>query len=100
MVDKFFVHDSNQYLLINDKLKVTANHLVYSNGQWLEIGKLKIGDKLLNSQGKIEIITSVKGVNSKIKVYNLEVSPYHTYFAEGYLVHNKLPKPAIPEEIE
>ena len=88
-VKLFFQHDGQEYLVVNDSLKVTPNHPVYSEGKWVEIGKLPIGSKLLNSQGQAEEITSIRLVREPVKVYNLEVNPYHTYIAGGVVVHNK-----------
>ena len=64
-------------------------HPVYSNGKWVEIGKLKVGDDLLNAQGQPEKIFSIEKITAPVTVYNLEVNPYHTYIAEGVVVHNK-----------
>ncbi len=88
-VKEFFVHSADSYLIINNRLRVTPNHPVYSNGKWVEIGKLKKGDTLFNSQGKTEIIKEIKPVHQKVQVYNIEVNPYHNYFADGILAHNK-----------
>ncbi|MDP3142453.1 MAG: Hint domain-containing protein, partial [Candidatus Omnitrophota bacterium] len=74
---------------VNGHLNVTSNHIVYSKGKWIEIGKLKIGDSLLNAQGKPEKIASIQVVKGKAKVYNLEVNPYHTYVAGGIVAHNR-----------
>ncbi len=92
-VKEFFEHKSDKYLIINERLKLTENHPVYSQGKWIEIGKLQIGDSLLNSKGESETITSIREVKEKVKVYNLEVNPYHTYIAEGVVVHNKAIRP-------
>ncbi|MBM3247851.1 MAG: hypothetical protein FJZ10_00275 [Candidatus Omnitrophica bacterium] len=80
-VSKFLEHDSKEYLVINDDLKVTANHPIYQAGEWIEIGKLKVGDKLLNFEGKPEEIKSIKLVKEPVKVYNFYVNPFHTYIA-------------------
>lgn len=83
---------AKEYLLINGHLKVTPNHQFYSQGEWKEIGTLKVGDLLLDEQGievtidKIEKITS----QNPMQVYNLEVEGEHNYYADGLLVHNKL----------
>lgn len=84
-------HKTNEYLIINGKLKVTPNHPVYANGKWVEIGSLKKGDSLLNSKKEAEPLINIKKVKLKksINVYDLEVKKYHNYFAEGILVHNK-----------
>ena len=88
-VTELFEHTVEKYLIINGRLKVTDNHPVYSNGKWVEIGALKVGDKLVSAKGETETITSMKEVKRKVKVYNLEVNPYHTYIAGGIVVHNK-----------
>ncbi|MFC1703381.1 polymorphic toxin-type HINT domain-containing protein [Candidatus Omnitrophota bacterium] len=86
-----FLNTADRYLIVNGALKVTPNHPVYHNGQWVEIGSLKIGDELLNQKGELEPISDIQEVklDMPITVYDLNVNPYHTYFAEGYLVHNK-----------
>ncbi len=90
-VKEFFVHTADNYLVINNRLRVTPNHPVYSQGKWVEIGTLKPGDFLFNSRGRAEIIKAIKPIQKKVKVYNLEVNPYHNYFAGGILAHNKEP---------
>ena len=94
-VKEFFTHDAEDYLIVNGTLKVTGNHPVYSEGKWTEIGKLKVGDKLLDSKGGPLPITSIQKIHEKVKVYNLEVNPYHTYIAGGVVVHNK---PSPPQQ--
>lgn len=88
-VKKFFEHQANAYLIINEHLKITPNHPVYSNGKWVKIGRLKVGDSLVNAQGKPEKITSIEKITKPAKVYNIEVNPYHTYIAGGIVAHNK-----------
>ena len=88
-VKETFTHEAENYLIINGSLKVTENHPVYSEGQWVEIGTLEVGDELLNAQGELTIITSIQRVKEKAQVYNLEVNRYHTYIAGGIVVHNK-----------
>jgi len=89
-VSEVFIHDADNYLIINNELKATPNHPVYSNGEWVEIGTLKIGDKLLNSKSEYQEIKTIKRVKADVRVYNFEVNPYHTYIANGYVVHNKV----------
>ncbi|MFC1704651.1 right-handed parallel beta-helix repeat-containing protein [Candidatus Omnitrophota bacterium] len=90
-VVEFFQHPAEEYLIINEYLKVTKNHPVYSNGKWVEIGSLTIGDELFNRDSKPVRITSIKEVKEPTQVYNLEVNPYHTYVAGGIVAHNKPP---------
>jgi hypothetical protein len=44
-------HDPGAYLVINEQLKVTANHHMYVNDEWMEIGEAELGDYLLNENG-------------------------------------------------
>jgi hypothetical protein len=88
-VKETFQHDAEEYLIVNGSLKVTSNHPVYSEGKWVEIGSLKEGENLLNSDGTPNKIVSIQKVREKVKVYNLEVNPHHTYIAGGIVVHNK-----------
>jgi hypothetical protein len=88
-VKKTSRHEAEKYLIINSHLKVTPNHQFYSNGKWIEIGNLKIGDILLNSQGKAERIFAIKEAKEKVAVFDIEVNFTHNYFAAGFLVHNK-----------
>ncbi|MEI8361330.1 MAG: polymorphic toxin-type HINT domain-containing protein [bacterium] len=82
-------HDVDGYLLINNKLKLTPEHVVYLNNKWQAIGKAKIGDFLRLDNLKSQTITEMKYVMvKKIKVYNIIVGKYHTYFADGFYVHN------------
>src|SRR3989344_436467 len=87
-VTKTFEHNTNGYLIINNKLKVTPNHPMHINGEWKEIGNAKIGDKIKTLNGD-ETIFSIKQVDENVDVYNLEVEGNHNYIAEGYLAHNK-----------
>jgi hypothetical protein len=88
-VKETFIHDADSYLIVNNDLKATANHPVYSKGKWVEVGTLNIGDTILNYKGAYEEVKSIQEVKADVKVYNLEVNPYHTYIANGYVVHNK-----------
>ena len=82
-------HLVDGYLLINDKLKVTPEHKIYLNGSWELAGEAKVGDYLIDFENKKELISSIKYIKSRdIKVYNIVVGRFHTYFADGYYVHN------------
>jgi len=76
----------------NNKVKVTSAHPMHINGKWQEIGKAKIGNKLLTKNGE-ETIRTIEEVSKNVPVYNLEVEGNHNYFAENYLAHNKAIKP-------
>jgi cysteine-rich repeat protein len=87
-VSEVFEHNVTDYLVINGNLRVTPNHPMYVNGEWIEIGEAVVGDTLKTSNGKMEIKT-IELIEEKVEVYNLEVEENHNYFAEGYLAHNK-----------
>jgi|GEM_PF-1747790 len=87
-----FYHNSYEipyYLIINSNLEVTPNHPMYINNKWIRADELKIGDSLLNKEGKLVKVRSIDTIYKNAPVYNLEVDKYHTYFANGILVHNK-----------
>lgn len=88
---------SGGYFLINNLLKVTGNHPLWvNNKKWTKADEVKIGDILLSSNKQSIIVHSVNYVRGVYTVYNLSIEgPYHNYFAENILVHNK-PKFAPP----
>jgi len=89
IVLKTFKHQASQYLVINQEIKVTADHPFYINDQWLKAGQIKIGDKLLREDGQATIVSAIEIKTGDFFVYNLEVDKNHNYFAQGYLAHNK-----------
>jgi hypothetical protein len=78
--------------LSNGKLvKVTLEHPFWSNNTWAAAKDLKVGSKLLGSNGKEVFVESVQLIDKATKVYNFEVEDNHTYVAYGVVVHNKCP---------
>ena len=62
-----------------------------SDGEYKSIGELTIDSPMMIlKDGKLieTTISSMRKVDGKSTVYNLEVENAHTYFAEDYLVHN------------
>ncbi len=89
------VHAPSQwdyYLNVNGDLKLTAEHPVLSGGEWMEIGKLQVGDTLTRADGTVVPIESIETVHEAVTVYNFAVNPYESYVAGGIIVHNKPPK--------
>jgi len=86
---KTFKHQASRYLFINQEIKVTFDHPLYINDQWLAAGQIKIGDKLLQEDGQAIIVSAIETKTGDFSVYNLEVNQNHNYFAQGYLAHNK-----------
>lgn len=91
-VEDLITHEMGEkgYVVVNDKLKVTAHHLMWANGDWKSADSLKIGDVLIDSSGKdLKVEKLVPVVGEVQTVYNLRLAgELHNYFAEGILVHN------------
>ncbi|MCD4705145.1 Ig-like domain-containing protein [bacterium] len=87
-VSEVFKHIVPNYLIINNDLKLTPEHLIYSNGKFKEAGFLEKGDWIINKKGEKIAIESIEIINEIVTVYNFRVDPQHTYFAQGYYVHN------------
>ena len=87
----FFHPKENTYLIVNDNLLVTPNHPVLNNNKWVEIGELEEGDMLTDKDNNPIPISKIEEVNELSDVFNFEVEKYHTYVAEGIIVHNKNP---------
>ncbi len=99
-VTKVFKEVALDYLVVNETLKLTPNHPVLSNGQWMEVGKLKAGDSLVDKDNKAIVIDTITAVKKKVKVYNIEVDMYHSYVAGGYIAHNKEDPPPPPPPMD
>ena len=70
---------------------ITTNHPFYTEiGEWVEAINLKLGDKILHVDGEYHEVKTLEQSDYSTTVYNFEVENDHTYFAEGYLVHNKV----------
>ncbi len=78
-----------EYLVINEDLEVTAEHVVFANNKWRRVADLKLGDGLVNRDGEVVKIASIRRVVKPVDVYNIEIKDYHTYFANGFFVHNE-----------
>jgi hypothetical protein len=91
----------------NKQLKITNEHPLYVksgnykgwgsiepeatiNDAGIKAKKIKTGDYVLNIEKKWIKITNIKHVNEKVQTYNLKkVDKTNTFFAEGFLAHNK-----------
>lgn len=87
-VKKLQTHTVSEYLIVNNKIRVTPEHRVLVNGQWTTAGEMKVGDFLRGENGEPVEVLSVEHQYGLVKVYNFEVENYHTYIAEGIYVHN------------
>jgi intein/homing endonuclease len=77
---KMIYHDtpdqmiSDYYMIINDHLRVTPDHALYINNEWIPAGNLKIGDQLF-----IGRVNSLEMIKNRVPTYNFETDKYHTY---------------------
>lgn len=83
-------------------LKVTNSHPLLTTSGWkaidvesaklekesVAVTKLNVGDRIINEKGD-SLVTSIDCWSDTIQTYNLTVDNNHTYFANGYLAHNK-----------
>jgi filamentous hemagglutinin len=65
-------------------------------GEWIPLEDLALGQQLRTIDGDLVTVETVEFVDRGVRVFNLEVAPYHNYFANGILVHNKKPDPHQP----
>ncbi len=79
----------DEYLVINDQLKVTPEHIVLVNGTWKLAEDIQVGDILTQTNGLLVPVTNILRKFETTDVYNLDVGSVHTYFADGFLVHNQ-----------
>jgi len=99
--------DRDLYSINGGEYFVTVEHPFYTAEGWksispealasenseLEVGELVIGDKIERSDGSHEKIITIdfKPAPADTQLYNFKMSSSgnHTYYANGYLVHNK-----------
>lgn len=90
---RMFNNEHYEYYTIKTQkkkiVKVTSEHqFLLSSNEFLKVCELKVGNKLITFDGEDEIITITKR-KRRINIFNFEVSEPHTYFANGFVVHNK-----------
>ena len=74
-------------------IDTTSNHPFYVIGKgWVTAGELEAGDEVYRLDGSTAVVTGseLERLDEPVKVYNLEVEDYHTYFVGDVpvLVHN------------
>lgn len=87
-VAKTHKHRAQGYLVVNDRLRVTPEHILWVNGTWKQAREIRIGDTLLDSSGALHEIRSITNARERADVYNLTIDGTHTYFASDLYVHN------------
>lgn len=89
IISDIYIGETDEYLIINDKLFITESHLVFSNEKWIQAKKLALGDFLITESGDSIKVTNIHSRKSRAAVYNLHLQTFtHTFFAEKILVHN------------
>lgn len=88
-----FPSQTDETLLVNDRLRLTAEHPVYvdRNGKaaWRTAASLRVDDRLVNGDGRQVRIDSIKNIGGEVDVFDVAVDGPHNFFAAGLLVHNK-----------
>ncbi|MFN8523151.1 MAG: polymorphic toxin-type HINT domain-containing protein [Chloroflexota bacterium] len=77
-----------------EAIETTANHpFLTQDGDWRPAARLRVGDGLRQSAGRIGRVATVEPRLGSQVMYNLTVAEAHTYFvgAGGWLVHNGCP---------
>ena len=83
-----FEHRVREYLTINGSLEVTPEHRIFVNNGWEPIGMARLGDYMVDENGRRVVIESIERTEKIVKVYNLRIEGYATYIADGIYVHN------------
>ena len=86
-------------LIINDQLRVTENHLFYTDAGWVSAKNLKPGAKLLSLSGEWVDVSKIEEAKTPETVYDIEVSDCHNFFVllngKPVLVHNQIHPPTL-----
>ncbi len=80
---------ATRLVVIGDNLRTTRMHPIYASGRWQRASQLVTDDELLSFDGRSKAVPTINTVNEFSPVFDLAVDWPHTYFAGGYLVHNK-----------
>ena len=92
-VDHIYVHDVSDYLIVNGKLHVTGVHRVFTQRGWITASELTTNDSLLDANAQWVKVTQIQPVQlpvgETVRVYNLQITTYHTYIAGNVWVHNQ-----------
>ena len=95
LVKNVWKNTVDEYYLINNKLKITKDHIVLVKRNniyyWTKVEQLLLNDYLFTELNIFEKISSIIIVKEPVKVFNLEVNRVFNYFANSYLIHNGAP---------
>jgi len=82
-------HVAEQTYVFGSTLRVSAEHPLFANGAWQAAAAVKADDQLLTADAREVRAGAVQVVDQAIDVFDLTVSGPHTFYAGGFLVHNK-----------
>ena len=82
-------HVAEKTYVFGGTLRASAEHPLFANGAWKAAAEVKADDKLLTADGREVRAGEPKVVYQAIDVFDLTVSGPHTFYAGGFLVHNK-----------
>ncbi len=74
------------YYVINNLLKVTNDHPIWVNDNWVKVDEIKISDILHEESGKNVRVKTIEYIEEEVLVYNIKAEM--SYFAEGILVNS------------
>jgi hypothetical protein len=93
-VSRLFVHPLTSGLVSLDHGRVTTtlDHLFKTGSGWVNARDMRSGDVLTmaspsNALG-LGTVSSIEVLDGTATTYNLEVEDFHTYFVNGFLVHD------------
>jgi hypothetical protein len=80
------------YYLLNNKLKVTYEHvmLIKRDGLWkfTQMENVVVGDYVVDSEGDTVLVDSIQYINSPAETVSIDTEIKDLYFANDILVHN------------
>ena len=82
--------NSEVYQLVTStgkKIEGSPDHLLMSAGSWKKIKEFKVNGVIDCSNG-LEYVTSIKLLDQRRDLYDIEVDKVHEYFANGIVSHN------------
>jgi RHS repeat-associated protein len=79
-----------QLLIGDEEIFTTPEHPFRINNIWVSAKEIHVGDSLTLFSNFKQIITGKRIIDTTVKVYNITVSEFHTYYVSKFmaLVHN------------
>ncbi len=85
---------SRETITLCGRLKVTAQHPVFTTAGWKQAGQIRAEDLLLTSDLQEIPAGTPTHLSEPVPVFDLTVEGVGNFFANGILVHNKIMSPA------